>query len=477
VTTSPPADGERSLTRDVLRLAVPAMASGFVSMGYHWVNQFWVGRLGTESTAGLSVATFAVWAYLALTGLVSVGLSALVGRYAGAGRPDAARYVAAQGYRLALLLSVVVAAAGWLLAPAVFRVAGLSGGAAATGTDYVRIGYLGGAATMALFAGEAVFRGNGSTLLPFLVSLAGLALNVVLDPLLIFGSASAAFEALASSSPETPGGLGVPGAALATLLSNAASAALGFALLRRRGLVGGPRPPDERLRLHASTPLSPRRVLGLDLSVARRVMRVGLPVTASGLVFVAIYLGVSSVVTGAGGNEAQAALGVGLRGEMVAYVVGTGFSAAAAVLVSRRLGAGLPRDAARGAWTAVRLASVACLAWACALWLFADPLSRLFLDRRDAVALDHARSYYRIVAFCLVPQCWEVVLEGAFSGAGLTVPPMVVSVVLTATRIPLAHLVSPSVDGIWTVIAATAALRGVFLAVWFARGTWKTRTV
>jgi putative MATE family efflux protein len=461
----------------VLRLAVPAMASGLVTMGTHWVNQFWVGRLGTDATAALSVATFSVWALLALTGLVSVGLASLVGRYAGAGRPDAARYVAAQGYRLALLLAVVVAGAGWVSAPLVYDVSEVRGHAVEFGVGYVRVAYLGGFATMALFASDAVFRGNGTTLLPFVVSLAGLALNLVLDPLLIFGDG--AFEALSSSGGPPRVWLGVPGAALATVVSNAACAALGFLLLRRRGLVGGPRPSDDRLRLHATTPLSPRRLLGLDLAVALRVTRVGLPLALSGLVFVAIYLGVSREVSQAGGNAAQAALGVGLRGELVAWVVGTGCAAAASVLVSRRLGAGLPRDAARGAWTSVRLASLACFGWGCVLFLFAEPLSRLFLPPDADVALGHAQSYYRIVAFCLVPQCWEVVLEGAFSGAGLTVPPMLVSVVLTAARIPLAHWVSAGgdVDGIWIVIAATAALRGIVLAAWFARGTWKTRTV
>ncbi len=66
-------------SRDVLRLAGPAMASGFVAMGYHWVNQFWVGRLGTAATAALSVATFGVWSLYALSALLSVGLAALVG--------------------------------------------------------------------------------------------------------------------------------------------------------------------------------------------------------------------------------------------------------------------------------------------------------------------------------------------------------------------------------------------------------------
>jgi Na+-driven multidrug efflux pump len=111
-----------------------------------------------------------------------------------------------------------------------------------------------------------------------------------------------------------------------------------------------------------------------------------------------------------------------------------------------------------------------------------EALGRLFLPGAEEVAARaHAVVYYRLVALCLVPQCWEVVLDGAFGGAGLTVPPMVVSVSLTASRIPLAEWAAfrlgHGVTGIWVVIVATAALRGLVTAAWFARGTWKHRTV
>lgn len=470
----------RSAVRDVLRLAGPAIASGFVGMGYHWVNQFWVGRLGTAPTAALSVATFGIWALYALSMLVSVGLAALVGRYSGGGRTAAASWIGAQGIRWALALAVVTGAAGWWLVPVALSVSDPSPEALALGTEYLRIAYAGAFAAWGLAACEAVFRGHGTTLLPFLVSAGGLVVNLVLDPILIFGDT--ALDALKDgSSPPVVHGMGVAGAAVATLVSNALSFVVSLAVLRRVRFVGGKRPPDADLRLDARTPLSPGPVPAFDLSVLARLVRVGVPVSCSGIVFVVIYLVLSRFVNEAGGDAALAALGVGLRGEQFAFVVGSGFSAAAAVLVARRLGAHRPDEAATGAWTATRLASLACLAWAIALFVLADPLSRFFLGSGDPVALSHARAYYRIVAFCLVPQCWEVVLEGAFGGAGMTIPPMVVSVLLTATRIPLAAWAasSPSlgVHAIWIVIAATAALRGVFVSLWFARGTWKSRTV
>jgi putative MATE family efflux protein len=466
-----PPGSPRSLTREVLDLAAPAVLSGFVQMAYHWVNQAWVGRLpdGTTATAALSVASYTVWAFHALTMLLGVGLTALVGRYAGGGRQAVARWVAAQGLRWSIVLSAVAGVVGILLAPWVFSVAHVSEAAAADGTGYVRLFYLFGFSTFLQVACDAVWRGHGTTRVPLVTSALGLALNAALDPILIFGWGPVP-------------AMGVEGAAVATAIAATCAAALSLAWLRSRGLLSSVRPPDEEVRLSRATPLAPGPVPALDASVLLRLVRVGLPVALSGLFFVAVYLGLARIVARAGGDAAQAGLGVGIRGEQVAYFLTQGFAMAAGALVARRLGAGAPDAAERAAWRATALASVGCLVWSVLILAVPEVLARLFLPgAADAAARAHAVEYYRLVALCLVPQCWEGVLDGAFGGAGLTVPPMIVSMTLTGARIPLAHWAAfdlgHGVTGIWVVIVVTAALRGIVTAVWFARGTWKRRPV
>ena len=465
--------GGRDLRREVLSLAVPVIAGGFIALGYHWTNAYWVGRWdakvgdGDAGQAALSIATFLVWAHNSVAQLLVVGLSALVARYAGAGRLASARYVGLQGLRWAWVLAALVAAAGWPLAPLVFEASESSPAVSAMGTDYVRIWYVGSFGAMAGFACDAVFRAHGNTRVPFIVGSCGLALNAALDPLLIFGWGPVP-------------SLGVAGSAVATALALAATAAVSLVLLGRHGFLSRARPADEELRLHEATPLSRGPFPGLDVSVARRMSRVGVPTVVSGLLFCGIYLAISRTVSRAGGDAAQAGLGVGIRGEGVAYVLCQGFSVAATVIVGRRLGARRPDDAARGAWSAVRLGCLSSLAWALILFLFDEPIASLFLKEGTA-AHDHASAYYRIVALCLVPQALEIILDGAFGGAGLTIPPMLISTGVTALRVPLAPIAAfdwgLGVSGIWWVICATAALRGVLIALWFARGTWKSRTV
>jgi len=459
-------------SREVLRLAGPGILAGFVQLAYHWINQAWVGGLpdATVAAAALSVAVFMVWAGQSFASLTSVGLSALVGRYSGAGRDDAARYVAVEGLRWAAVLSLVVGGLGVGFAPLVFHETHLSPSAAAQGITYTSILYAGAIGPIAQAACDAVWRGHGTTRVPLLTSALGLALNAALDPLLIFGWGPVP-------------GLGIGGAALATVFSSSVAAVTSLVLLRRQGHLSRRRPSDDVLRLDPTTPLRPGRVPGLDLAIGRRLARIGLPACVNGLFFVAVYLFLSNVVMEAGGDDAQAGLGVGLRGEQLAFVVGAGFQAAASVLVSRCLGAGRPDEAAAQAWRSSWWAAAACLAWGGALFAFGRHLVDLWLPLSHAspAARDYALDYFQTVALCLAPQAFEVVLDGAFGGAGMTIPPMIVTLTLSAGRVPLARWAAfdlgLGVHGIWVVIAATAALRGLVTAIWFARGTWRRRTV
>lgn len=455
------------LDREILALALPAIGSGLTLLGYHWIDTYWIARhLGEAAMAALSISTFTVWIYGSLASLVGVGITALVARYCGAGREDGARYVALQGLLGGVVFSVLLAGVGWLLAPLVFEAAGATGAVARAGTEYVRTFWAGGVAVLAQRSADAVFRARGLTWIPFAVSCVGLALNAALDPLFILGA------------PWWPA-LSVRGAALATVLAQAATAIVSLAVLVRLGHLSPRRPADEELRLNTTTPLSRPGWLGLDPAVSYRIARVGLPIAASGVFFSTIYVVIARIVEEAGGTSAQAGLGLGLRGESLAFVLCTGFAVAASSLVGRRLGAGDPGGAARAAWRCVLHCAIPCAVWGLVLLFLADELATLLI--REGPAHQHARDYFWIISLCLVPMAFEIVLEGAFGGAGLTLPPMLVSVSLTVVRIPVAIWAAfdlgAGVRGIFWTISITAVLRGVLMAAWFARGTWKTRSV
>jgi len=145
--------------------------------------------------------------------------------------------------------------------------------------------------------------------------------------------------------------------------------------------------------------------------------------------------------------------------------------------VCQNLGARAPGRAARAVWIACGLIStfgaaftVAMLAW---------PAAFLGFFLRDPGVVAAGIDYVRILAFGQLFTGLELVVNGGFSGAGDTRPPMWISIVVTCLRFPLAWWFAVEQGGglialAW-VITSTSAVRGGLLVGWFARGAWKSK--
>lgn len=457
------------LDRQVHALAWPAVVSAGVPLAHRLIDSAWVaGSFDHKAVAALGVAAVGVWLFTAFGWLVSMGITSVVGRYVGAGRHDAAAYMAHQGLRWAVALGLAAGVLGVLGAPWMFERAGADAQVAAHGVPYARIYWGGGALLLVHVALDAIFRSHGDTRAPMRAAALALGLNMVLDPILIRGLGPVP-------------GLGVAGAAWATLVATAVPVLVLGREAHRRGWLKGEVPHGDEMRFTPRTPVGQPGLFGLDPVAARRMSRVGLPSGVASLWFNVVYLLLYDVVGVAGGSAAQAGLYIGHLGEGVAFVTGLGWSAAASSLVSRELGAGRPEEAGRAAWRAAFQCMAVTAVWSIVLLVAHEPLAHLFSPRQaDAAATAYGAAYLWIVALCLLPQAVELALDGAFGGAGVTLPPMLVGIVLSTARVPLAWWVVDQgygVSGIWAVIAITAAVRGVLVALWFQRGTWKQRTV
>jgi Na+-driven multidrug efflux pump len=104
---------------------------------------------------------------------------------------------------------------------------------------------------------------------------------------------------------------------------------------------------------------------------------------------------------------------------------------------------------------------------------------RIFVD--DPAVLMAGKNYVRILALSQIMMAWEIVYEGAFSGAGDTLPPMVIAIPGAVLRIPLVWFLAIGlgwgIDGVWWAITASTILKGISLYIWFSLGRWKKREV
>ncbi len=434
-----------SLPRAVLVLAMPAVGSMLVLSGFGLVDAYWVGKTGPAAVAAMSAASYFLWSMHSLVSLVDVGTHAHVARRAGERDWPRVGSAAMEGLALCLPVSLASMAAFMALADRAFAFMGASGDVAALAREYFDITVLGLPVTLAYMVTGAIFRGTGDTRTPLFILLSSFLLNAVLDPILIRGWGPL---------PR----MGLAGAALATVGSQALGVIPGILILARRGLLGDRRPA---LTIRSFS-----------------ILRIGLPTFVQGFMFCAVYVCLVRFIMPYG-VQGLAALGVGHKLEGLNYMVAVGFGQAVASLVGQSLGARDPRRAERGTWLATGLVSAFALLLAVVFASVPGSLVGLFVD--DPATIAAGTTYLRIVAISQVPMVVHVVLSGAFSGAGDTLPPMILSVALMVMRIPLAYLLAGTggggLESIYWAISLTTVLEGVLASAWFLAGRWKSHGI
>jgi putative MATE family efflux protein len=432
-----------SLRATVLRVALPAVASSLLMTLFSSVDAFWVGtRIGATGLAAVSTSLFWIWMIISLAEMIGVGLTAVAARRRGEGRVGEASRVSADMLLVSLALGALVAVLGIANLPSLFALMGTPADVTALGVTYLGVFLLGTPLVYGFFAIDAAFRAAGDTRTPFVLLLSSVAITLVLDPLLILGVGPIP-------------AFGIAGAAVATIATRGAAFVMGVVLAYRRGLL---------------------RFGRFELEPVLAVCRVGLPTAMTGVTFSLIYVFLTRTTTQFG-TPALAALGIGHRVESWLFMIGVGFGAATAAIVGQNLGAGRPDRAERAGWIATAFCTVGgVIAFALEL-IFPREFASLFTS--DPAVIAESISYLRIAAISQLVVCSEIVLEGALGGAGETVPPMLASTALTASRIPLAAWAADrwGSAGIWWIISITAAARGLAMAALWRAGRWKRRSL
>jgi putative MATE family efflux protein len=316
------------------------------------------------------------------------------------------------------------------------------------GTQYFQIVSVGSFTLFITFSLATALRGAGDALTPMKVLAAATALNIILDPLLIFGL---------WIFPR----LGVAGSALATVCARGT----GMLLLIMVFLKG-----------HSCFHLK-RKQFTIDLGIMWRIVRIGF--FGSLQVFLRnISMLILIKIVSTFGTFAIAAYGIGMRLRLAAMMPGFGFAQASGVLVGQNLGARKPDRAVRSAWATVGIYEVIMIALATILFSFAPYIIRLFNDTAEVVAI--GAQFIRIFSLTLVFVALALVIGRSFSGAGDTLSPMLITgFSLLLFQIPIVFLLSRHLGtpGIWYGIALADILQAGLMGGWFLVGRWKRKKV
>ncbi len=435
---------EGPILQELLKLAFPIMASAFLSTAYNITDMAWIGMLGSKAVAGVGVGGMYAWLAQGLVTLARMGGQVQLGQAIGRGDREAARKYAAAALQMVIIFGILYGMISLLFTGPMIQFYGLE--------DAVTIGYaktyLRVTCGLILFSYVSqtltgLYTAQGDSKTPLKANVVGLVVNMVLDPVLIFG---------VGPFPEW----GVIGAAAATVIAQIlVLVVLLIEILRVNK-------PDNLLReIRLLTPVE-RHFYG-------SVARIGVPAALQS----SIYCFISMVLTRLVGNFGEGAIAtqrVGGQIESISWNMADGFAAAMNAFAAQNYGAGKMERVKKG----YRISAISVLIWgglvAAAFLFLPRPISEIFFHEEAVIQI--SIGYLMIIGICEPFMCLELLAIGALSGMGDTKICSVISIILTGLRIPLAYALSAiglGVEGVWWALTISSILKGIVLHIAFHR--------
>jgi putative MATE family efflux protein len=413
----------RSLRRRVLDLAWPVIGENFLEIFLGVVDTLLVARLGADAIAGVGSALQVMFFVIAALSALSIGSAVLVAQAYGARDYHRAGELAGQSLLWSVLLSAPLAVGGVLLARPIIALFGLEPAVAEIGVEYLQVTMGTVVVLIALLIGGGALRGAGDSRTPMVVTAIANVVNIGLVYGLIYGH----FGLPA---------LGAVGSAWGTFLARGLGLALlVWALWRGRNGVS--------IR-------SLKRWVP-DLSIARQVLKIGMPAAVEQLLVSAAFVAMTVLVAGLG-TVTLAAHRVAMNALSLSFLPGFGFSIAATALVGQSIGAKRPAEGAAVARIATQWGVMWMSAMGLIIFFFAPQVMRLFTGDPEMITIGAAG--LKVVA--LAQPFWAVlfVQSGALRGLGNTGFPLRVNAAGIWLAVALAYLIiayiGGKLDAVWS---------------------------
>ncbi|MDA0998882.1 MAG: MATE family efflux transporter, partial [bacterium] len=400
-----------SITKGIIRLSVPTFGEQIAWNIDGIVEIFWVGRLGPDSLAAMSLG-FMFIMFLRAIGLgIRIAGSALVAQRIGGGDAEGASEAAGQAIFLTVIFYIPVTLFGYLLAPHLMILMTRDAEIVRLGAIYLQAGFLVFASVDGIFTLAHLLRGAGEPGISLAGMIPSTALSVTLMPLIVFGAGP--LPALGLAGTITAVGIG----RLAGIAVMAAFIITGHSRLSLQPRYLRPKPELLRRLISLAWPAGTTNLLerGANIVLLRMIAPFG--------------------------SLALAAWGVGNRVSVMGRMPGFGLQAALRTMVGQNVGANRPERAWRSVHITMTALAVIMGATASGMYLYAEEVVRFFGMKGEAAEVGSL--CLRILAFGIPFEAGRRALAGAFQGAADTKPPMVVEgAVRWAIQLPAAYLLA-----------------------------------
>ena len=308
--TSSPADLlNNDIALTLRKMTLPMIVGMVVLMTFGLVDTFFIGMLGTQELAAISFTFPVTFTVISLNIGLGIGTSAIIAKLLGAGQHNQAKETATGALMLTMVLAIVLAIVGVMTIEPIFRLMGADEEQLVLIKEYMLVWYGAGVFLAMPMVGNSVLRASGDTKTPSYVMAFGGLINVILDPLLIFGWGPVP-------------AFGIQGAAIATLVAWAVGLFyILYILAIKRKLI------------------EPKLLSWQQLKRSTGgILKIGLPAAGANML-TPISAGIVTAIVAGYGPEAVAAWGVGGRLESIASIVVLSLSMSLPPFISQNFGA------------------------------------------------------------------------------------------------------------------------------------------
>lgn len=356
------------VSRVILTMAVPTIVSMLVTCLYTIVDTYFVGQLNTQSTAAVGIVFSLMCLIQAIGSFFGHGSGSYMSRELGARRIDNAASMAATGFVYAIITGVAFAAVGLISLQTLSLWLGSTATVLPYNEQYMAIILIGTPFQIASFTLNSQLRMQGNTRHAMWGIVSGAVLNVLLDPLLIFGCS-----------------LGLRGAALATVIGQAVSFLILYIMCNRRGATC--------VGIHLTK-------FSLRWHYVREIIYGGSPsLSRQGLASISVVL--LNLAAASYGDAAVAAMSIVSRVTMFVMSVIVGFGQGFQPFCGYCYGAGLYARLRQGYWFTVKTGFVFLAIFAAVVYCFAEQTVALFRDDAIVIAVGSTALRWHLVAYPL----------------------------------------------------------------------------
>lgn len=436
--------------KTLLWLSWPTIIANYVNMAYNLINALWLGRLGVEEFDAPTITSTVIWIFQSVGMAYSTAGSTIISQYFGGG--ELRKSIKSSGFTLSflLILSIFITIPAYLITPNIVSLMNTPQNVYSYAVSYMRISLLGTPLVFLSFALTSIMNSYGDTRTPTKINIAGILLNMFLDPLFIFGL---------FGFPR----MGVSGAAITSNIARGFQV-IGLSLAIRNGKLG--------------VSIS-KKDMTLDRYIFKLINKVGLPLAVQNVV-INLAFSIMMTIVAYFGDAAVAAYGVTLRLLDIVQSFTWGVNRGLSIMIAQALGAGNKERAKIIANIAHKFIFTVLLIGATIISVFRAELLRAFINNDNVVSVGSSL----MIAFASsLPFLGLFFTSSALAtGSGKTLSFTILSIIrLYVFRIGLSILfgfiTGLGMIGVWIAISLSNLYAGIGGYLWARKGTWLSKTV